>query len=180
MNTPTEPDLVRILKTFNDRNIEYVLIGGGAALIHGATRATQDLDFLIRNSLENRYRVASALHQLGSRTPSGAAIDHEDLKNTNTLWTTSHGEVDILVTATGPDDTKLDYNDIRPHAVAVGGLIDGQVVLIAALADLIVMKSAAGRPKDLEALPELRQLAAQPLLSPVKTESEASPEPPEH
>lgn len=75
---------------------------------------------------------------------------------------TSYGRVDVLVAATGPDGVDLNYGDIQPHAVEVVGLIAEGVILIASLSDLIVMKSAAARPKDLEALPELRRLAEQP------------------
>lgn len=179
MNAPAESNFTRILTAFNTRSVDYVLIGGGAAWIHGSTRATEDLDFLVRNHLENRERVALALHELGARTPRGMALDHEDLKNANTLWTTDHGRVDILVAATGPGDSKLTYDDIRPHAVAISGLIPGQLVFIASLEDLIVMKTAAGRPKDLAALPELRRLARPPALSLRPTDPLDRHEPPQ-
>lgn len=51
----------------NDAGVDYMLIGGAAAELHGATRHTQDVDVLARRTAANRARIAQALNELGAR-----------------------------------------------------------------------------------------------------------------
>jgi len=151
-------DIFAIVREFERQRVEYILIGGGAGILHGATRITEDLDFLIRGGMENLHRTAQALGALGAKTQDGQAPDHDDLRGANTLWKTRFGRVDVLVTATGPKGSRLSYPDLVTHAVAMKGIPGTSIVVVASLDDLILMKRAAGRPKDHEALPELEAL----------------------
>jgi hypothetical protein len=75
----------------------------------------------------------------------------------STQWETDAGDVDILISATGPDETIIVYSDIERREEYVE-LDDGQRVPVASLDDVIRMKEAANRYKDHLALPELRRL----------------------
>jgi len=66
---------------------------------------------------------------------------------------TTHGELDLNFTPSGT----AGYEDL--HADATTFAVGRVQVQVASLADVIRSKTAAGRPKDFEALPELHQLA---------------------
>ena len=46
-------DFLRVLKAFNAFELEYVLIGGVALILHGMERLTRDMDIFIQNNSEN-------------------------------------------------------------------------------------------------------------------------------
>ncbi len=57
-------DAFDVIRAFNDRGVEYVLIGGVAVNLHGLLRGTEDVDFLIRPDPDNVARVRAALMSL--------------------------------------------------------------------------------------------------------------------
>lgn len=176
MNAPqTEPaGFLQILKAFQLCRVDYVLIGMGAGWLHGSPHRTEDLDFLIRGDLDNRYRCSLALTELGAKTPLGHPPDEEDLRVGSSQWSTRFGPVDILLDATGPNDTRVTWSDLQVRAIEVTGLPGVNIVPIASLSDLIAMKRAAGRPKDFEALPELEAMLAESI-APQSDQSLPSP-----
>ena len=50
-----------ILKRLNDHQVEYVLIGGMACVVHGSQVVTQDVDICAPLTLENLGRLCAAL-----------------------------------------------------------------------------------------------------------------------
>lgn len=157
MTTPESApfDLGRIVDALAAHDVTYVVIGGTSALLHGALEhVTRDVDVLIRSDRHNRLRLAEALTDLGA--VSDHPIDADDFVG-NTQWETDAGDVDVLVTTTGPDETIIVYADIEPGALIIE-IASGRLVPTASLDDLIRMKEAVSRQKDLDALPELRRL----------------------
>ena len=75
-------------------------------------------------------------------------------------WSTDAGGVDVLQQIPGLDGRELGYAQLREHATQVND--QGRVFAVASLADITASKRAAGREKDLEALPELERLLAEP------------------
>lgn len=67
-----DPD--RLLATLDAYAVEYVLVGGLAARVHGATRRTTDLDCVPDTSTENLERVAAALRHVGARLRVGGMM----------------------------------------------------------------------------------------------------------
>jgi hypothetical protein len=65
----------RLLRKFLVHNVEFVMIGGHAAIYHGVRRTTSDLDILVRPTEENGKRILQALHDLKLDT---AAIHVKD------------------------------------------------------------------------------------------------------
>ena len=148
-------DLDRIVDALAVHDVRYVVIGGISGLLHGALEhVTRDVDVLVRADRQNRRRLAEALTDLG--VVSDHPLDADDFAG-NTQWETDAGPVDVLVTATGPDETILVYADIEPGALIVE-IAGGRLVPTASLEDIIRMKEAVNRQKDLDALPELRGL----------------------
>ncbi len=54
-------DVLKICKSLNDNDVNYVLVGGWAVNIHGYSRATMDIDLLVDDSVENVKKIKKAL-----------------------------------------------------------------------------------------------------------------------
>ena len=141
-------------------NIEFVVIGGMAAAVHGSTRATLDLDVVYARSRENVTRMAAALapHAPYLRgAPSGLQFKFDVdtiLHGLNFTLTTDIGDFDFLGEVTGGGT----YEDLLPHTIEIDAF--GVRCRYVDLVTLVKLKRAAGRPKDLEAIAELELLAA--------------------
>ena len=74
----------------------------------------------------------------------------------SSTWTTDAGPLDLLVELRDPSGGRHPYGDLvsRSLDVTVGDL----TISVASLDDIIASKKYAGRPKDLDALPELQAL----------------------
>jgi acylphosphatase len=72
-------ELIRVLRAFQDQNLEYVLIGATAMGFHGLVRATEDVDIMIKPTSENVERLRKAFQETYSGDPSIQEIRTEDL-----------------------------------------------------------------------------------------------------
>jgi hypothetical protein len=150
----------RILDALARHDVQYVLIGGLAAAIHGADYVTGDVDVTPALADDNLRRLSAALDELHARIcvegePDGGAFAHDaaSLAGAN-VWklTTDAGDLDITFVPAGTTG----YADLRRHATVIE--IFGVPTTLASLGDVVRSKEAAARPKDLEALPALRTL----------------------
>lgn len=156
-------DPVQVIEILADHGVEFVIIGGFAAELHGAPiPATQDVDVTPSGSPENLARLSSALDDLGARIrvnaePEGLVFSHDATSLGRAgVWnlTCSAGSFDVTFLpsgTTGYDDLVRSASVLRVHEHPVS---------VAALADIIRSKEAAGRPKDLATLPALKRVAA--------------------
>lgn len=157
---PAPLDPACIFATLADHNVDYVLIGGLAAVIHGSTAMTNDADIVPDRAQVNLERLADALRDLDARLrvesdPDGLPFDpHPELIASMAMlnMTTRCGDVDLTFTPAGLDD----YDELVANSEAME--IAGHHVRVAALADIIRSKTAAGRPKDHATLPILHAL----------------------
>jgi hypothetical protein len=136
----------RILELFEEHDVEYVVVGGVAAVLQGAPMTTFDLDALIKVDPQNIDRVEAALAALNARYR-----EHRDLRPTrDDLAAGGHL---LLMTDSGPFDVLgfigggRRYEDVSGAAktLAVGNL----TIKVLPLAVLIEEKKALGRDKDL-------------------------------
>lgn len=173
---PTEPpplDTQRLVSVLDRHGVEYVLVGGLAALAHGARRPTRDFDCLVRHDdRENLTRLAAAMRELharlivegmsdteASRLP--VVLDAITLENLEiSTWRTDAGDLDVLVNIPDRDGKRRSYEEV--WASSVRGILEGVEIRILSIDDLIDSKEWANRPKDREALPELRRLRDSP------------------
>ncbi len=155
-----EFDPRRIFDVLDQHGVRFVLIGGLAAILHGASHLTTDVDVVPKEARENLDRLAAALKDLHARIrvsgePEGVPFDHsaESLARVR-VWNlqTDAGDLDITFEPSGTRG----YDDLRRDAVSVH-LRSGDVT-VASLADVIRSKEAADRPRDRAALPGLRAL----------------------
>lgn len=153
-----------IAEILDRHRVEYVLVGGFAANLHGAVRPTQDMDVTPQTTVENLERLAAALQELGAgirvdELPEGIAFDTsaEALRGIKMLNLRSpHGDIDLTFEPAG---FPHGYDDLISHAEP--HMVGSIMIKVAAIGDLILSKETAARAKDLVALPELYQLAAQ-------------------
>ncbi len=154
-DTPFDPQ--RILEVLARHRVRHVLIGAYAALRAGVGVLTRDVDITPALEPSNLKRLATALKELhaGIRVPNEPPVplpaDARLLAGTE-IWNlaTDAGDLDITARPDGTDG----YEDLRraAHRQPLG---DGLYVMVAALQDIIRSKTAAGRAKDLDALPAL-------------------------
>jgi hypothetical protein len=147
-----------LLQRLVEGDVDFVVIGGVAAIVHGSAAFTQDLDIAYAPDEENLNRLGRVLVDLGARlrgvTDDVPFIpDGRTLRRTRVLTLdTPLGLIDLLAQ---PDGAPL-YAQLRERAVLED--IAGVQVSVASLGDLIAMKKAAGRPKDLIAVEELEAI----------------------
>ena len=142
-------DPLRALRTLTQHEVRYVVIGGLGARLYGSPSVTNDTDVCYQRSQANLERLAAALRQLHAEL-RGADRDVPFLLDAKTLAAGDHftlmtdaGNLDILGTPAGVEG--FDALEREAKAFDLGGL----TVPVASIDDLIAMKRAAGRPKDL-------------------------------
>lgn len=141
-------DPLEMIRVLNEHQVRYVVIGGIAAGVQGAIWATADLHVTYARERDNYESLAAALRDLEAvpvDLPAGVrvALDARSLTS-GTNWTllTRVGRLDLL----GEPGAGLDYASLLPGA----RLIQGQrSYLVASVRDLLAMKVAVGRPKDI-------------------------------
>jgi hypothetical protein len=154
-------DPERIIRLLLRHKVDFVLVGGFAATLHGSTTVTSDLDICYSREAANLERLAAALRELDVRLRGAPddlpfKLDARSLRNgLNFTFRTVHGNFDCL----GDPGGGVDYASLSANADSLD--IDGININVASLDDLIRMKRAAGRSKDLievENLSKLREV----------------------
>lgn len=151
----TLDDVVRLL---NEHHVEFIVIGGWAAALHGSARSTSDVDVVYSRTPENIRRLAAALqsHQPYLRgAPPGLPFrwDERTIQSgLNFTLTTDLGDLDFLGEVAGGGS----YQQLLPSTQEV--TVTGLTCRCVTLDRLIQLKRAAGRPKDLEVIAELQSI----------------------
>ena len=151
-------DYLAILKTLRSHGVDFVVVGGVCAVLHGAPLATFDLDVVHSREPHNLARLMAALEELdvhyripGRRDkkpgPSHlASAGHQ-------LLMTRFGPLDLLGTiGQGHDYGQLLHETVE---VEIGG---GLKVRVLSLERLVKTKEETGQEKDKAVLPVLRRL----------------------
>ncbi len=160
----------RILGVLASHFVDYVLIGGLAALAHGSTIATADADVLPRLDIENLERLLDALEELSAavlvseRRLAAEAGDPWEATELNTrgakvltsaeAWhfTTDAGPLDVVMAVSGVGTYDAHAAEAEPRTVF------GIAIEVAGLEQLIASKEATARPKDAAILRELQEI----------------------
>ena len=151
-------DMPSLLATLVDGGVDFVLIGGMAGVAHGSSRVTVDIDVVYGRSPANIERLAAALAPLAPTlrgAPPGLpfAFNAATIRaGLNFTLQTSLGPIDLLGEAVGGGT----WDALAPQSTIIE--VFGRPCRVVSLAQLIALKRAAGRPKDLEAIAELESL----------------------
>lgn len=149
MANDVEFDPLRLLLELNQAGVRYVVIGAAAGRILGSPSMTSDLDVCYARDQTNLAAMATMLQRVGARLRGADPglpfrLDAKTIGNGDSFtFETDFGDLDILGIPAGTSG----YDDLIKNAILVD--LDGLEVRIASIDDLIRMKRAAGRPKDL-------------------------------
>jgi len=148
----------RAVQALCDAGVEFIIIGGWSAILHGSARVTSDPEVLFARRQGNLRRLVEALapyHPRPADLPQGLPFiwDEATLRN-GTIFTLTRelGRIDLLGEVSGLGS----FEEVEALSLIVDAF--GRQVRTLDLRSLIATKRAAGREKDLLALPELESL----------------------
>ncbi len=151
-------DLAQIIPSLVSARIDFILIGGMAAVLHGSARVTFDVDIVYSRTNENIERLGAALaphtpHLRDASPDLPFSWGAETIRNgLNFTLTTDLGDLDLFGEVSG----RGTYEDLLPHSFDVEAF--GVRFKCLDLSSLIRIKEATGRARDREAIAELRVL----------------------
>ncbi len=158
MPGPRVADVGELLRQLADARVEFIVVGGAAAVIHGAPITTEDLDIVHQRTPENVSRLKTVLDQLDAHVrelanrrlpPQESAL----LGEGHVLLSTRVGPLDCL----GMLADGRGFEELLPHTESIEE--EGIEFRIVDLATLIDLKRKTGRAKDRLMLPVLVALA---------------------
>lgn len=147
-----------MFRILNAAEVEYIVVGGMAAIAHGVARVTYDLDIVYRRTSTNYQRICSALgpyNPYPRDAPPGLPFKFDPQIfefGVNFTLTTTIGAVDLLGEITGGGD----YDALYPFTLLAD--FENCTIRCLTLDKLIEVKRATGRPKDFEAISEFEAL----------------------
>jgi predicted nucleotidyltransferase len=139
----------QILKVLLEAQVRFVLIGGLASQVHGSPSLTGDVDICFALDGENLRRLSDALTSMaavrrGLDSAIHAPIDSRALRAGDVFTlSTRYGDLDLLA----HPNPRFEFETLLRRSIAAE--IFGLEIRVAGLDDLMAMKRAAGRPKDL-------------------------------
>src|ERR1700722_145352 len=139
-----DPELDVAVIAMAGEGARFVVVGGFAVIANRFVRATEDIDFLVPDTVENDKRVLAALLKLGGIRLSDQATLSEDhlIGRAHLRAMTSAGVIDILRGGFAP----LDYDTVEQRAIRAN--YGGVEFLVAGLSSIVGFKRLADRPRD--------------------------------
>ena len=151
-----------ILAALQGQNVDFVIIGGAALILHGSTRLTFDIDIVYDRTAENVARLVAALRpfQPALRLPKPQPplpfiFDERSLLNGGnfTLLTVDDFEIDLL----GSTEDLPSYREVLDESIIIE-TIPGMRLNVLSLDALLRIKKRLNRVKDQLAIPEIEAL----------------------
>jgi hypothetical protein len=154
---PREADLDGLLQALVDAGVEFIVVGGAAAVLHGAPTATQDLDIVHRRTPDNVDRLFALLETLDAYVREPTQRKLRPVRE----YLAGNGQLN-LTTALGPLDPLCRLHDGRGFDELVSHTVvfeDGSMrIRVIDLDTLIEIKAGTGRAKDTLLVPVLMAL----------------------
>lgn len=151
-------DVEQLLAVLLASGVEFVLVGGVAAAVHGSEQLTKDLDVFAVFTVENMTRLLAALRPLHPRNAARPDLgeltaDPAELARYRNLYLlTDLGRLDVL----GELPPLGGYAEVEAGADRVE--LFGATCKVLGLDQLIAIKEAVARPKDLLVAAELKAI----------------------
>ena len=140
--------LAEVVRAAQDVRLDVVLVGNAAAALQGAPVTTADFDFFLRDTPANERKLKLLAERLGTALTRPAAPLSRLVRLIG-----KPAPIDFVFSLSGG----LRFESVRSRSRDVA--VSGVTIRVASLEDVIASKRAAGRPKDLAALPILEQTA---------------------
>ena len=142
-------DFRDFLQALNNNNVEYLLVGGYAVILHGYPRTTGDMDIWVNRTKDNYTKLIKAFIEF--RMPMFDMTEDRFL---------NHSEIDVFRFGRKPvaidimtKMADLNFEECYPLAITYND--DGLVIKVVHYNNLITAKKAAGRHKDLNDIENL-------------------------
>ena len=149
MSTIFIEDFREFIQSLNDNQVEYMLVGGYAVILHGYRRVTGDMDIWVNRTKENYSRLVKAFSQFGLSVFDMSEEKFLDVESANVF---SFGRppvsIDILTRLKG-----VEFDNAFSRAMQFDE--NGLIVRFIHLNNLIEAKKASGRYKDLDDIEKL-------------------------
>jgi hypothetical protein len=143
MRSPVAELLVDLAAAFRQAAVDWYLFGAQAAILHGASRLTADVDVTVRlPETTSTEELAAALEQHRFRRRFSDPAFTERTRVMPFLHPPTALPLDIVLAGPGIEDVFFARAQERE--------VEGTVVRLASAEDLVVMKILAGRPKDVD------------------------------
>ena len=156
---------LEVLQTLSQEGIDFIIVGGVAARLHGSTRLTQDLDIVHRLETESWKKLIGVISQLNTQPRISESLERIADVNNIRKWMVEKNmlavsfrspradvEIDLLIS----ESDRFDELFSRASTVT----LDGQIFHVASIDDLIDMKTKAGRDRDLYDIEILKAIKA--------------------
>jgi hypothetical protein len=137
--------------TLNKHDVTYLLIGGYSVMLYGYPRTTGDLDIWLERTDNNYEKLSKAFNDFGLPI---SAIGKTDFLSNNEMEVFSFGRqpvaLDLLVKVKG-----LEFAEAYRNSVIMNP--DGFPIRVVSYWDLVRLKKAAARNKDLDDLANIKE-----------------------
>jgi predicted nucleotidyltransferase len=144
-------DFREFIQTLNQCNVDYLLMGGYAVILHGYLRTTGDMDIWVRKTVVNYEKLTQAMNSFGL---PASMIGSQRFLNTASYDVFTFGRppvaIDIVTEIKG-----VNFEDAFNNKEVVEA--DGLQINLISKKDLIKTKIAVGRHKDLDDLENLKE-----------------------
>ena len=155
-----------VLNTLTEDGVEFVIVGGVAARLHGSTRLTHDLDIVPKLDDVSWKRLIQSIWSLNTRPRIPESRERiENVENVRSWIVEKHmlalsfrspsgaAEIDLLVSESH------NFDGLKSRALQIQ--VGGRTYYVASIDDLIAMKQKAGRPQDLLDIQTLQKIKQQ-------------------
>ena len=134
-------EFIRVIDSLTRENVDYILIGGVACILHGLDRLTRDVDIFIKLETENIARLRKALHAI-YKDESIEEITFDDLKKYQVIryGTPDEFYIDLMAEI----GTAFSFNDLSFETIEYKGI----KIKIATPETLYKMKKDTLRDQD--------------------------------
>ena len=140
-------------------DVRYVLVGGGAVLLHGHARTTADLDIVVEASEDNARRLLRALAAWGEGSATELSVEELAYPQVGCLRIVEEFALDVFTLMPARQTGQsLGYADLIGDA-RQRDFGAGIIVSYASIARLLDLKAGTGRPKDAADIAILSEIA---------------------
>lgn len=144
-------DFRDFIQALNNHEVEYILVGGYAVILHGYRRITGDMDIWVNRTTENYIKIVQAFAEFGLSIFDMTEENFMDLEYADVFsFGRSPFAIDMLTKLKG-----VEFDEAFSQAQVFNE--EGLMIKFIHLNNLIQAKKAAGRHKDLDDLEKLTE-----------------------